>query len=343
MTDSDLAVEYRVYHIEQFRASGLSQRAYCAQRGTPSRKTLRRWLALYDTGGGEALRTRTPVRRPHNRTSPQDEAIILDYVKDNPAHGPQRIANELAGAISVGHTGVYGVLKRHGLNKRKARLEWARVQHGQVVTLCELQTARHKAKSRHIEVTYPGELWGVDTFLIGRIKGVGKVYHCLAVDLASGFAIAMVCLARNAKNACEFLRNHLVPKARGLGVHRLLLDNGTEFTAARWRDAQGRANHPFHRLAERLGIKLTFIKPNHPWTNGACERLHQTLLHEFYQPAFCRKVYQSLEELDYDLQLFLHWYNYSRTHQGHRLRGRVPAEVYLSGKTPVEDFVFKVA
>lgn len=343
MTDGDLALEYRVYHLEQFRASGLSQRAYCAQGGTPSRKTLRRWRALFQTGGNEALRSRTPRRNPHNRTQLAKEAVILDHVRDNPAHGPQRIANELAGVIGVGHTGVYGVLKRHGLHKRAARLEWARLQHGQVITRSQLQSARQRAKSRHVEVTYPGELWGVDTFLIGRIKGVGRVYHCLAIDLASGFAIAMVCLARTAKNACAFLRDHLVPKARGLGVHRLLLDNGTEFTAARWRHADGRANHPFHRVAERLGIALTFIKPNHPWTNGACERLHQTLLHEFYQPAFCRKLYQSLEELAYDLQLFLHRYNYQRTHQGHRLRGRIPAQVYLSGRTPVDHFVFKVA
>jgi transposase InsO family protein len=343
MTDGDFAVQYKVYHLEQFRASGLSQRAYCAQKRTPSRKSLRRWQALFDSGGNEALRSRRPRRTPHNRTAPEEEAIILDYVKDNPAHGPQRIANQLADRVAVGHTGVYGVLKRHGLNKRKARLEWARLQHGQIITQSELETAREKAKSRHVEVAYPGELWGVDTFLIGRIKGVGKVYHCLAIDLASGFAIAMLCLARNAKNACEFLRNHLLPKARGLGVHRLLLDNGTEFTAARWRDSEGRANHPFHHLAERLGIELTFIKPNHPWTNGACERLHQTLLHEFYQPAFCRKVYQSLEELEYDLQLFLHWYNYERTHQGHRLKGRVPAQVYLCGKTSLVGFVFRAA
>jgi len=343
MTDGDLAMQHRVYHVEQFRASFLSQRAYCRRERTPSRKTLRRWERLYVRGGEKALRSRRPVRRPHNRTAPEDEVRILDYVRDNPAHGPQRIANELAGQIAVGRTGVHGVLKRNGLNKRAARLEWARRQHGQVITKSELQRAREKARSRHVEVTYPGELWGVDTFLIGRIKGVGKVYHILAVDLASSFAIALVCLARNAHIACHFLQNHLVPKARGLGVHALLLDNGTEFTAARWRDAEGRCNHPFHRLAGRLGIDLRFIKPRHPWTNGACERLHQTLLHEFYQPALCRHIYHDAEELNYHLQLYLQHYNYRRTHQGRRLRGRVPAAVYLSGKTPVDHLVFSAS
>jgi len=343
MTDGNLAVALRVYHIEAFRKSGLSQRAYCARGNTPSRVTLRHWLRRYDAGGRQALRSRTPQRNPYNRTAPLCEARILDYVKDHPGHGPQRIAHELRGQITVGPTGVYGVLKRHGINKRKTRLEWARVQLGQVVTRSDLEAARQKAKSRHVEVTYPAELMGIDTFLIGRIKGVGRVYHYLAIDLASGFAIAMLFAARNAQGACTFLRDHLVPKARGLGVHRLLLDNGTEFTAARWRDAQGCCNHPFHDLAEALGIRLTFIKPGHPWTNGACERLHQTLLHEFYQPAMCRKVYHSIEELEYDLQLFLHWYNYQRSHQGRRLRGRVPADEYFSGKTPCEGFTLRVA
>jgi transposase InsO family protein len=95
--------------------------------------------------------------------------------------------------------------------------------------------------------------------------------------------------------------------------------------------------------ATALGIKLTFIKPGHPWTNGSCERLHQTLLHEFYIPALCSKPYASAEDLDYDLQLYLQWYNFRRTHMGRRLRGKVPAQVYLSGRTRSSELVLKIA
>jgi len=343
MTDRSIAQRYRLYHVKMFRRSGMSQRAYCRQPETPTRKTLRKWLLAYDRDGADALATRVPKRCPHNRTPLHDEAIILDHVKHNPGHGAQRIANELRDRISVGHTGVHGVLKRHGLTKRKDRQEWSRVQFGQIVTKSELETARERAKTRHFNVFYPGECWGQDTFLVGRLKGIGPVYHYLAIDIASSYAIAGLYTARNAENACDFLENHLVPKAKNLGVHRLLQDNGTEYTAARWKSPDGACNHPYHKAAERLGIKLTFIKPRHPWTNGSCERLHQTLLREFYQPMMCRKVYSSLEELDYDLQLYLHYYNYRRTHQGHRLKGRTPAEVYLSGKTPSENFTFAVA
>ncbi len=322
----------------------MSQRAYCRQPSCPSRYSLAKYLRAFRSGGIAALASRPPRRCPANRTKPHDESVILDYVTQHPGHGPQRIANELQDRIDVGHNGVYGVLRRNGINRRNARQEWARIKLGQIVTRNELQTAREKAKTRHVKVTYPGELWGLDTFLVGRIKNIGAVYHHLAVDLASSYAVAWICTSRKARPACRFLREQLVPKAKNLGVHRLLLDNGTEFTSAKWRDRHsGRSNHPFENLAAKLGIRLTFIRPRHAWTNGACERLHQTLLHEFYIPAFSRKIYTDLEELNYELQLFLQWYNHSRSHQGRRLKGRCPAEVYLSGVTPDPKTCFRIA
>lgn len=343
MTDRIMAQRFRLQHVLAVKRSGLSLRSYCCQPHTPNRNSLSRWVRDFRSGGADALVSRTPAPCPHNRTCLQDEGRILHYVKHNPGHGPQRIANELGGTIAVGHTGVYGVLKRHELNKRRARQEWARRQFGEIVTKSELERARDKAKKRHFDVSYPGECWGQDTFLIGRLKGIGPIYHHLAVDLASSYAVATIYTARNAENACDFLEHHLVPKATNLGVRRLLQDNGTEFTAARWKDEHGNCNHPYHRTAERLNIMLTFIKPRHAWTNGCCERLHQTLLHEFYIPQLSQKMYTSVEELQYDLQLFLHWYNYRRTHQGRRVKGRTPAAVYLSGKTPVPTMTFKIA
>ncbi|NCO35491.1 MAG: hypothetical protein AUJ92_09105 [Armatimonadetes bacterium CG2_30_59_28] len=171
---------------------------------------------------------------------------------------------------------------------------------------------------------------------------LGRVYHHLAVDLRSSYAVIKLYTARNAANAIDFLQNHLLAKAKNLGIHRLLQDNGTEFTAARWKDEHGHCNHIFHERAGQLGIPLTFIQPGHAWTNGSCERLHQTLLHEFYIPAMSRKIYNSLEELEYDLQLFLYWYNHQRTHQGYRLKGKTPAQVYFSGLSPQPGLLFKV-
>jgi len=337
-----MAQRFRQHHVQLFQESSLSQRQYCSFPGSVHRNTLRKYLQRFRAGGESALLSLRPQRCPANQTGLEDEAVILDYVKQHPGHSAQRIANELSRGIRVGHNGVHGVLTRHGIGRRPAREEWARKQLGEVVTLSEIETARQKAKTRNLEVSFPGELWGQDTFLIGRLKGIGKIYHYLAVDIASSYAIATIYTDRTAQNACDFLNQHLVPKSKNLGVYRLLQDNGTEYTAARWRNDKGASHHPFEHLANELGIKLTFIKPAHPWTNGSCERLHQTLLHEFYIPALCSKQYTSVEELNYDLQLFLHWYNYQRTHMGRRLQGKIPAQVYLSGKTNT-GLVLKIA
>ena len=99
MTDRSMAQRHCLYHVKMFRPSGMSQRTYCRQPETATRKTLRKWLLAYDRNGAQALTTRVPKRCPHNRTSLHDEAIILDYVKHNLGHGAQRIASEFCGVF----------------------------------------------------------------------------------------------------------------------------------------------------------------------------------------------------------------------------------------------------
>jgi transposase InsO family protein len=334
LTDHTIAQRYRLHILKAFQASGVSQRAFCRRPGSPSRKTLASYRRSWQAGGDIALVSRKPRRCPTNRTCLEDEARILAYARDHSGHGAQRIANQLADQIRVGHNGVQGVLCRHGISRRRDRQEWARVELGQVVSKTELETAREAAKTRHVSAPRPGTVWGQDTFLIGRLKNLGNIYHYLAVDIASSFAVVKIYPARKAQHACDFLEHHLMPKAGRAGVQALLQDNGTEYTAARWRNERRECRHPFHHLASRLGVQLRFIKPGHAWTNGSAERLHQTLLHEFYIPAFCKKIYGSIEALDYDLQLYLHWYNHQRTHQGFRVQGRTPAQVFLTKPIP---------
>ncbi|MEC4685420.1 MAG: integrase core domain-containing protein [Nitrospirota bacterium] len=66
-------------------------------------------------------------------------------------------------------------------------------------------------------------------------------------------------------------------------------------------------------------------------TNGSTERLNQTLLDEFYKVNFRKKVYTSLEEIQADLDRFLHRYNTQRTNQGKRCNGRTPMETFTEG------------
>ena len=78
-------------------------------------------------------------------------------------------------------------------------------------------------------------------------------------------------------------------------------------------------------------------KAHHPQTNGICERFHKTILQEFYQIAFRRKIYRSIEELQIDLDEWLHYYNHNHTHQGKMCCGRTPMQTLIDGKEDWND------
>ena len=69
-----------------------------------------------------------------------------------------------------------------------------------------------------------------------------------------------------------------------------------------------------------------------PQTNGICERFHKTILQEFYQVTFRKKLYDSLDDLQKDLDEWMTYYNNERTHQGKMCNGRTPIYTLLDGK-----------
>jgi hypothetical protein len=70
-----------------------------------------------------------------------------------------------------------------------------------------------------------------------------------------------------------------------------------------------------------------------PQTNGICERLHKTILNEFYQVTFRKNLYTSLEELQKDLDVWVEYYNNERTHQDKMCCDRAPMDTLLDGKS----------
>ena len=115
-----------------------------------------------------------------------------------------------------------------------------------------------------------------------------------------------------------------------MGVLRILTDRGTEFC--------GKAEtHDYQLYLAVNDIEHTTTKVMHPQTNGICERFHKTILQEFYQVAFRRKIYRSIEELQTDLDEWLRSYNHDRTHQGKMCCGRTPMETLIAGRPAWED------
>jgi hypothetical protein len=90
-------------------------------------------------------------------------------------------------------------------------------------------------------------------------------------------------------------------------------------------------NHPFQLFLYLNGIEHSRTKARHPQTNGCTERFNQTLLDEFYQVAFRKKVYTTLEDIQADLDNFLHTYNTKRTNQGKFCNGRTPMDTFTQG------------
>ena len=112
----------------------------------------------------------------------------------------------------------------------------------------------------------------------------------------------------------------------------MLTDRGTEYC--------GKVEaHDYELYLGVSGIEHTKTKARHPQTNGICERFHKTIFHEFYQVAFRKKIYKSLEELQTDLDQWLDHYNNERTHQGKMCCGRTPMQTFLDGKKIWEEKV----
>ena len=268
-----------------------------------------------------------------NQTPLEDELVVLDFIQQFPSYGPERISRELArkGSLKIGHTAVYGIMKRRDLNTKKKRLEWVRILSGEVIKLSDLQRDKQMSKSRHIEAPYPGYLVGIDVFYVGCLKNIGRIYQLTACDCFSSFGWAKLYLHKTADSAVDFLETDLLSKAGNIVIQRLLQDNGKEFTT-HWVGA----NHKFKQACERNDIRQSFTKTRHPWTNGYTERLNQTILDEFYSVALRKKIYTSVQQLQKDLDEFMYQYNFHRSHQGYKLKNNgyiTPNQGFFSGRT----------
>jgi len=166
-----------------------------------------------------------------------------------------------------------------------------------------------------VEAKEPGELVCLDTFYIGNLKGVGKVWQITACDAATSYGLAGLLPAHDAVAAATFLREVVVPHYQRAGwpMRRVLTDGGPEFKGA------------FDAGCRRLGIRHTRTKPRHAWTNGFVERLQGTILQEHWRVAFRRHYFTSRVALQRALDGFMRYYNTERPHQGYRVRGRTPA------------------
>lgn len=310
-------------HVIQRAAAGIPVTRVCREAGV-SRTRFYHWKRQYLRYGDTGLwpRPQRPVRWARQAPAAVEHRVLA-YALQWPTHGPQRISDQLRqpawGGVRLSPTGVYKILRRHGLRtrwERLARLEGTALE---TLGLVTERTARQLAKTRHVEARRPGDLVCLDCFYIGHLKGVGRVWQVTACDAASSYGAAAIFLGPpRAAVTAAFLRTRLLPVYRRAGhpIRAVLTDGGSE-----WRGA-------FPRTCQELRLEHRRTRAHHPWTNGFVERLQGTILSEHWRVVFRRTYFTRVAQLERALQAYLRFYNTERTHRGYRLQGRTPASVF---------------
>jgi len=291
----------------------------------------------YEEHGLEGLKEKTR-RKPclKNRVAPEIEDAVVKKTYDYPAYGQVRLSNELRKeGILVSSGGVRSIWQRHNLETFKKRL-WAleekAAKEGIVYTEAQLQALETAKREREndpdeIETQHPGYLISQDTFYVGYLKGVGRIYQQTVVDTYASVAFAKLYTSKVPVTAADILNDRVVPffEAQNIPILRVLTDRGTEFCGSPER-------HPYQLYLQLNDIDHSKTKVRSPQTNGICERFHQTVLNEFYRITFRKKMYSDIETLQRDLDEYMVEYNTERTHQGKRCKGRTPMETFIDGK-----------
>lgn len=205
-------------------------------------------------------------------------------------------------------------------------------QQSLILTESQAQSLERKKQndevSGEIETHHPGYLGSQDTFYIGTLKGVGRIYQQTFVDTYAKVAFAKLYTTKTPITAADLLNDRVLPLSTLRMIYlslRILTDRGSEYCSRS-------EKHDYQPYLALNDIEHSKTRARRPQTNGICERFHKTILQEFYQVTFRKKIYEDTESLQADLDIWLEYYNGERTHQGKMYCGRTPMETLKEGK-----------
>lgn len=263
---------------------------------------------------------RRKSRQP-NETKTTRKKALLKLIQEQPSLGLDRYVDVFRDrGIRYSRQSIYNTLKRFHLNTRYLRLLYVETlkKDNQPLTertLKQLRYRFYKIKEAH----WPGHIVALDTFFVGHLKGVGRVYQVTGIDLFSRYGWAHLYTDKSAKSTSHFLEHVLMPKffQNTIRIESVLSDNGSEFTAFR-----------FQQILKDYDIKHHRIPKGKPMFNGKCERFQRTILNEFYQPSFRLQFFSGIKELSQALQKYLVHYNFKRRHYGLDKNGLAPINAF---------------
>lgn len=311
-----------------------------------SRSQFYEYKRSFQEFGLEGLVDKPPIPASHPNQLPEEtKARIVSLSLEHPAFGQQRIADQLAlEGLNVCATTIRNVWLKENLEtryKRLLRLEEQVMTDGFQLTEQQirlLEKANPEFAERHVESDYPGQLLCQDTFYVGSLKGVGRLYLQAVVDTYGSFAFGKLYTSKRQETAADVLNDRVIPfyHSHDMTVEAILTDNGTEY--------KGRPMiHMYEIFLELNDIEHRTTRVATPRTNGFVERFNRTVLDEFFRTVFRKKLYESVDALQTDLDTWLHSYNYDRPHRGYRNQGRRPMDTFEMGKTRRQEILKKAA
>jgi len=296
--------------------------------------------------GFEGLIDRPPIPKefPHE-ISPEVKEKVIEISLEHPAWGPVHVSDHLRlQSVTVSPSTACNIWLRENMEtkyKRLLRLE--EEKKGTDVDLTEeqiklLEKANPCFRERHVESSYPGYLLSQDTVMVGTIKGICRIYLQAVVDTYGSYAFGKLYTSKLPETAVDVLYDRVLPfyKDHGLVVEHIITDNGREYCGKPM-------IHPYQIFLEFTDITHRRTKAATPRTNGFVEHFNRTVLDEFFMETFRNKLYASVEELQKDLDRWLHYYNHERPHRGYRNMGKRPIETIEDGKAVKEQMIHKDA
>ena len=315
MTPDQIIYQGRVRVMEHARRTSVSEA--CRTFGV-SRTTFYRWQHRVEVGGLDTLmpKGRRPPAMPNQTPAWVVDDLLAEAVV-RPTLGARRYAHALAQrGFVISASGVQKILGRHGLGRRRQRVG-ALAQLTAATNGLVTDDAREGPFGFCHFAARPGDLVALDSFYIGNLKGVGKVWQLTAVDTTTRWAICHVFLGPSNTDIAKRFLDRVIRKLRRLGVRvtGVLTDNGPEFGSR------------FDAHLETLTVAHHRTPPRSPNHNAVCERFQGTALEECWRPAFHRRRFDRLTQLRAEIDTWLVDYNTRRANHSDFMAGRTPRQV----------------